>query len=133
MQVLCHHIYEYQKGLRHLVLHTMKGADREAAEKKLSKYDVDYIITELSNGNINVFFGKEECVDVVRSFGNISLNKLTVEQDFVLGIMLGYDRLAQCSRFLKKKNKNRIPIPKKDDIIEYVSSESVCFKSVGLA
>ena len=105
MQVLCHHIYEYQKGLRHLVLHTMKGVDREAAEKKLSKYNVDYVIQELPRNNFNVFFGKKECVDVVRSFGNIPLNKLTCEQDFMLGIMLGYDRLAQCSRFLKRSEK----------------------------
>ncbi len=105
MQVLCHHIYEYQKGLRHLVLHTMKGQDREAAEKKLSKYNVDYVIQELPRNNINIFFGKKECVDVVRSFGNIPLNQLSCEQDFMLGIMLGYDRLAQCSRFLQRSEK----------------------------
>lgn len=109
MQVLCHHIYEYQKGLRHLVLHTMKSSEREAAERKLSRYDVDYMITELSNGNINIFFGKRECVDVVRSFGNIPLNHLSVEQDFILGIMLGYDRLAQCSRYLKRNEIHRSP------------------------
>lgn len=105
MQVLCHHIYEYQKGLRHLVLHTMKGVDREAAERKLSKYNVDYVIQELQRNNINIFFGKKECVDVVRSFKNIPLNELTNEQDFILGIMLGYDRLAQCSRFLQRSDK----------------------------
>ncbi len=102
MQVLCHHIYEYQKGLRHLVLHTMKGEHRSAAEAKLCRYDVDFLITELSNGNINIFFGKKECVDVMRSFGNTPLNKLSVEQDFILGIMLGYDRLAQCERYIKR-------------------------------
>ena len=81
----------------------MKGEDRNAAEKKLQKYDVEYLITELSNGNFNLFFGKKECVDVVHSFGNVSLCELSSEQDFILGIMLGYDRLAQCERFLKRK------------------------------
>ncbi len=133
MQVLCHHIYEYQKGLRHLVLHTMSASDREAAEQKLSRYDVDYMITELSNGNINIFFGKSECVDVVRSFGNVPLNLLTVEQDFILGIMLGYDRLAQCSRYLKRNEFNRTPISIKDGRVEAISAETLNFQNVGLA
>ncbi|MFI3290095.1 MAG: DUF2023 family protein [Rikenellaceae bacterium] len=133
MQVLCHHIYEYQKGLRHLVLHTMSSLDREAAEQKLSRYDVDYMITELSNGNINIFFGKNECVDVVRSFGNVPLNLLTVEQDFILGIMLGYDRLAQCSRYLKRNESNRTPISIKDGRVETISAESLNFQNIGLA
>ncbi len=102
MEVLCHHIYEYQKGLRHLVLHTMKGYERGDAENKLSRRNIEYHIVELTNGNINIFFGKEECVDVVRSFGDIALTHLTAEQDFILGIMLGYDRLAQCDRYLKR-------------------------------
>ncbi len=105
MQVLCHHIYEYKKGLRHLVLHTMKSAERLTAESKLNKCGIEYMVMELSNGNINIFFGKKECVDVVRSFGNTPLNQITVEQDFILGIMLGYDRLAQCSRYIERKNK----------------------------
>ncbi len=102
MEVLCHHIYEYKKGLRHLVLHTMRAEDRAEAECKLRKCAIEYSIMELRNGNFNVFFGKKECVDVVRSFGEVPLNELSVEQDFILGIMLGYDRLAQCDRYLKR-------------------------------
>ncbi len=105
MQVHSHHIYEYQKGLRHLVLHTMKASDREAAEESLRRKGIEYLITELVNGNINIFFGKKECVDVVRSFGDVPLNQLTVEQDFILGIMLGYDRLTQCTRYIKRRAK----------------------------
>ncbi len=133
MQVLCHHIYEYQKGLRHLVLHTMNSSDREAAEQKLSKYDVDYMVTELTNGNINIFFGKKECVDVVRSFGNVPLNHLTVEQDFILGIMLGYDRLAQCSRYLKRNSVASSPISIKDGRVEKIAAENLNFQNIGLA
>ncbi len=103
MQVLGHHIYEYQKGLRHLVLHTMRTEDRAAAERKLNHYGVDYVVVPVTESKINIFFGKEECVDVVRTFCDKPLNKLTAEQDFILGIMLGYDRLAQCERFLKRK------------------------------
>ncbi len=132
MQVLCHHIYEYQKGLRHLVLHTMKSLDREAAEKKLSKYDVEYMITELSNGNINIFFGKRECVDVMRSFGNVPLNHLTVEQDFILGIMLGYDRLAQCSRYLKR-NTETCAQNTQQNSIDANLPENLFFQNIGMA
>ncbi|MFI3278311.1 MAG: DUF2023 family protein [Rikenellaceae bacterium] len=103
MQVLGHHIYEYQKGLRHLVLHTMKSEDMEFAQRKLSHYNVDYIVVPVTDRKINIFFGRKECVDVVRTFCDKPLNELTAEQDFILGIMLGYDRLAQCSRFLSRK------------------------------
>ncbi len=106
MQVLGHHIYEYQKGLRHLVLHTMNVKDREFAERKLSHYDVDFVVVPVTDTKINIFFGKKECVDVVRTFCDTPLNKLSAEQDFILGIMLGYDRLAQCKRFLHRKPMN---------------------------
>ena len=32
-----------------------------------------------------------------------SLSDLTDEEDFILGVMLGYDRLKQCERYLKRK------------------------------
>lgn len=106
MQVLGHHIYEYRKGLRHLVLHTMNESDRAAAERKLSRYDVDYVVAPIANNKINIFFGSRECVDVVRTFYTTPLNELTAEQDFILGIMLGYDRVAQCKRFMQRKPAN---------------------------
>ncbi len=102
MQVLCHHIYEYQKGLRHLVLHTMKSADRALAVRKLERFGIEYHIVNVTDLKINIFFGSRECVDVVRTFGDVPLYELTNEQDFILGIMLGYDRVAQCERFLKR-------------------------------
>ena len=133
MQVLCHHIYEYQKGLRHLVLHTMKASDRETAEIKLCRYNIEYLITELSNGNINIFFGKNECIEVVKSFGNISLNQLSVEQDFILGIMLGYDRLAQCSRYIKRNNEARVNNSKQHNTMESKTVDNLIFSNIGVA
>ncbi|NLF41588.1 MAG: DUF2023 family protein, partial [Bacteroidales bacterium] len=52
-----------------------------------------------------VFFGAKDCVEVVKTFVQKKLNELTPEQDFMLGIMLGYDRLKQCGRYLTQKNK----------------------------
>jgi hypothetical protein len=109
MKVLCHHIYEYRKGLRNLVLHTMDASFREAAEVKLQHLQISYLIREVSPTKINIFFGSEECVQVVRSFGHKKLNEFTPEEDFILGVMLGYNRMQQCVRYLKMKNLRVIP------------------------
>jgi hypothetical protein len=39
-----------------------------------------------------------------------SLSNLTDEEDFILGTMLGYDRVKQCERYLKRKRiSNNLP------------------------
>jgi len=48
-----------------------------------------------------VFFGNRVCIEVLKRFGKRSLADFTAEEDFVLGIMLGYDRLKQCERYLR--------------------------------
>jgi len=101
MEVLSHHIYEYKKGLRYLVLHTMKITDRETAEKKLRANHIPYFI-QINKRNINVFFGAEECVDVMRRLAVKPLNEFTAEEDFILGSLLGYDKRQQCQRYLSK-------------------------------
>ncbi len=104
LRVFNHHIYEYEKGLRNLVLTTEKGKYRDYIENKLQNRKIAYAINDVGNGKINVFFGEKNCVDVVKTFSP-KLNELTPEQDFILGIMLGYDRVKQCDRYLKLKNK----------------------------
>jgi hypothetical protein len=103
MKVLNHHIYEYKRGLRNLILHTTKKSDKDPIEKRLQDENIDYLVTKVNDSKINVFFGHQSCIEVVKSFEITSLNKLTDEQDFILGIMLGYDRLKQCNRYLKRK------------------------------
>ena len=105
MKVLTHHIYEYKKGLRNLVLHTMSSSYRLEAERCLRRNQIDFIIREVGNSKINIFFGSDACVQVIREMGNKSLTEFTPEEDFILGIMLGYDRLRQCDRFLERKSK----------------------------
>ncbi|GAB4251218.1 DUF2023 family protein [Deferrisoma sp.] len=108
MKVFCHHVYEYKKGLRNLVLHTTRGAHRPEIEEKLTREGIPYLIHPLGNGNINVFFGNELCIEVVRRIADKRLSDLTDEEDFILGIMLGYDRLQQCARYLKRKRKEDV-------------------------
>lgn len=102
-RVLCHHVYEYNKGLRSLVLHTMAMVDLQTTEEFLSKRNIRYHIQIVSPSKFNVFFGVPDCVEIVKLFGNKPLNQLTDEQDFILGIMLGYDRTMQCERYLRRK------------------------------
>jgi uncharacterized protein YjfI (DUF2170 family) len=78
----------------------------DKARKRLDKNGIKYRIQRLKNGNINVFFGKEECLLVAsRICGDKPLNLLTPEQDFILGILLGYSVSEQCNRYFKKDRK----------------------------
>jgi hypothetical protein len=105
MKVLCHHIYEYKKGLRNLVLHTMCSSDVKMAEEKLFRHNIAYLIQYVTPQKVNIFFGKEQCVKIIQSFNKESLTEFTHEEDFILGIMLGYDRMQQCERYIIRSHK----------------------------
>lgn len=104
MEVFVHHIYEYEKGIRNLVLHTTSDENMHLIVTKLSNRNIAYKIYEIGRGRINVFFGSPECVEVVERIGKKNLVDYTPEEDFMLGIMLGYDRRRQCERYLNLKN-----------------------------
>lgn len=101
-RVFYNQVSEYKKGLRNLVLTTEKEQSREVIENWLSKEKIPYIIHEICANKINVYFGSQSCINIVAGFDK-ELNKISPEQDFILGIMLGYDRLQQCDRYLKRK------------------------------
>lgn len=103
LRVFHHHIYEFKKGIRNLILTTEKAQNRSLIEQRLKHENIDYVIHKIEPNKINVYFGAPECVNVVRTF-NPKLNELSAEQDFMLGIMLGYDRVKQCERYMKIKN-----------------------------
>lgn len=107
LMVFFHHIYEYKKGLRDLILTTEKSYNRKYIEDRLKKEQIAYHINEISPEKINVFFGNEKCIKVVEGFDK-SLSKLSPEEDFILGTMLGYSKLQQCERYLKLKNKTKL-------------------------
>lgn len=104
LKVFYHHIYEYKKGIRNLILTTEKSSYKGPISERLEHENIDYFIQDVTKDKINVFFGAKDCVDVIKAFGKKKLNELSPEQDFILGIMLGYDRLKQCGRYLKLKN-----------------------------
>ena len=84
---------------------TEKASNREIIEQRLIKEKIPYVIKDVNGKNINVFFGNKDCIKVVSSFGEKSLDKLTPEQDFMLGIMLGYDKILQCRRYFVMQDK----------------------------
>ncbi|MBD9223928.1 DUF2023 family protein [bacterium] len=95
----------------YIILTTEKSKYKTSISERLDKENIDYLIHDIAQDKINVYFGAKECVDVVKSFKNTKLNELTPEQDFMLGIMLGYDRVRQCERYMKIKN-NEIKLGK---------------------
>ena len=103
MKILIHHIYEYNKGLRSLVLYTMNTAEKAKVKEKLDSRGISYCFTKITSDRVNLFFGDEVCIKIIESFGGKCLSKYTDEEDFMLGIMLGYDRLLQCERYVKRK------------------------------
>lgn len=103
MEVFNHHIYEYEKGLRNLILHTARLEEKDTLEVKLKKRKIPYYIQGIGKGKINVFFGHKLCINVVKNINKAKLNEYSVEEDFILGTMLGYGRLQQCERFLTRK------------------------------
>jgi hypothetical protein len=104
MEVFQHHLYEYRKGLRRMVLHTAPCACRHEIEEKLRSCGIHYHIAPVTSSKINVFFGDADCVDVIRSFGVDCLSHLTHEQDFILGALLGYDLILQSKRYLERRD-----------------------------
>ncbi len=101
LRVFSHHIYEFKKGLRNLILTTEKQTNREVIVNRLEREKISYLIQEVDNKKINVFFGNPDCINVIKSFNQPKLNEYTPEQDFILGTLLGYDKIQQCQRYLK--------------------------------
>jgi len=111
MRIFYHLIYEYKKGVRDLILCTLTAETEEKVRWKLERNAINYKIEKLRNGNINVFFGKDECMMVANKIcGNKPLNLLTPEEDFMLGIMLGYSVSEQCNRYCRKQKVKKIEL-----------------------
>ena len=103
LRVLSEHIYQYKKGVRNMVLYTFPERYQQQAIGKLELQGIDYLIQPVGNRRINLFFGRKECMDALRTFAGRPLNKLTPEEDFILGTLLGYDLCSQCERYCKRK------------------------------
>lgn len=110
MSLIDHHIYEFKKEVRKLFLHTIPLYQKEELVRKLEKEGISYFISPLNGKAVNIFFGDYFFVKVVESFGPRKMNELSLEEDFILGIMLGYGHRQQCERFLSRKQKSTKPV-----------------------
>ena len=106
IKVLFNHIYEYKKGIRSMVLCTIKKKYESMAIQRLESQQISYLIQEVGQRSVNLFFGKPECIEAIRILIDKPLNQLTPEEDFILGAILGYDICLQCKRFCSRKTKS---------------------------
>ena len=107
LKVFNHHVYEYRKGLRHLALQTLPSEHASWIIPRLEQLGIDYLIFQAGDRNINVFLGDPECLAVLRRIGKFDLSHYSPEEDFILGIMLGYGRRQQCLRYLAQVTQSR--------------------------
>jgi Protein of unknown function (DUF2023). len=105
MKMIMHHIYEFKKGIRGLILCTLCKTYADIIIKRLQKQGIEYITQNVGDRKVNLYFGKRACLDAVSRFIDKPLNLLTPEEDFMLGAMLGYDITLQCERFCSRKAK----------------------------
>lgn len=120
MKVLAHLIYEYTKGLRSLALHTIHTSEKDAAIERLRYYGINYIFQQVNPEKVNVFFGDDNCLEIVKTFIDKRITDLSPEEDFILGVMLGYDRKQQFERYLDRTKKYNNKVHK----LEYIQKPS---------
>lgn len=101
--VLSNHIYEYQKGVRNLVLYTLRKELAPKAVERLERQQIGYIVQDAGDCNVNIYFGRPQCLKAISSFVSRPLYSLTPEEDFILGALLGYDICLQCERYCDRK------------------------------
>ena len=107
MKVLMNHIYEYKKGVRRMVLFTCNRRYEQYATRRLDSQGINYLVQPVGRQNVNIYFGRRECLEAIRLLVTHPLSELTPEEDFILGAMLGYDICAQCERYCERKCKQQ--------------------------
>jgi hypothetical protein len=103
MDLVRHLAYEIDRGVRALALHT--GSRKELPELTawIQSMNLDYIAVSIGGEQSNLFFGRPECIQALRRFSTLKLNEMSEEEDFMLGVMLGYDLCRQCARYDRRK------------------------------
>ena len=81
MKLFMHHIYEFQKGVRSLVLCTMCRTCASLVCDRLDRLGIAHLTQPVTDNKVNLYFGNRLCLDA----------------------MLGYDITGQCERYCKRK------------------------------
>ena len=98
LKVFLNHIYEFKKGVRRMVLYTTNKKYEDFAVKRLANQRIKFIVQQVD----------DERIEAIRLLVNRPLNKLTPEEDFILGAMLGYDICVQCRRYCDRKQRKMV-------------------------
>lgn len=105
IKVFLNHIYEYKKGVRHLILYTLNKCYEPMAVERLESEGINYFTQEVGSQSVNLYFGRPECLAAIHLIATKPLNLLSPEEDFILGALLGYDLRLQCERYCHQKKK----------------------------
>ena len=105
IKVFLNHIYEYKKGVRHLILYTLNKCYEPMAVERLESEGINYFTQEAGSQSVNLYFGRPECLAAIHLIATKPLNLLSPEEDFILGALLGYDLSLQCERYCHQKKK----------------------------
>ena len=97
-------VYELQKGVRDLALFTCNVTEIDKIENELTKNKITYLTHHLKEEKVNIFLGQKVCLDILKMFKTLNLSALSPEEDFILGIMLGYSRKLEYLRYLDFKD-----------------------------
>ncbi|NMA73028.1 MAG: DUF2023 family protein [Bacteroidales bacterium] len=103
LKVFAHQLYECRKGVRSMALCTLYDDLLVIALNKIKVANLSHFVYPVTDNKYNLFFGKKECIQMVEQFCNKPLNQLSIEEDFMLGAILGYGIEEQCQRYLFKK------------------------------
>ena len=103
MKLLLHHIYEFQKGVRRLILCTMCPTCAELFCERLRRQGIDYLLQPVTDRKVNLYFGEPSCLELVRTFVHKPLNRLTPEEDLMLGALLGHHLVRHCERYCRRR------------------------------
>lgn len=105
IKVFLNHIYEYKKGVRHLILYTLNKCYEPMAVERLESEGINYFTQEAGSQSVNLYFGRPECLAAIHLIATKPLNLLSPEEDFILSALLGYDLRLQCERYCHQKKK----------------------------
>ena len=84
MKLFLHQIYEFQKGVRSLVLCTMCRTCASLLSERLERLGIAYRIQSVTDSKVNLYFGNRMCLETVATFIHKPLNELTAAYSFLI-------------------------------------------------
>ena len=102
LKIFHHHLHELAKGLRPLAMMTLTVEEAVLVVGELVASVTPHHVQWACRDEVDVVFGRPAAVATARLLLERRLCDLTDEQDFMLGILLGYDREQQCLRYLSR-------------------------------